>query len=68
VFVSRGPELVPVPDVVGKSRARAEALLRAAGLRWHYSFGLGGTVVEQDPKPGGKAPRNSAVRLTVNFL
>jgi beta-lactam-binding protein with PASTA domain len=68
VFVSRGPEMVTVPDVVGRSRERAEALLRAAGLRWQYSFGLGSTVVEQNPKPGERAPRNSAVQLKVNFL
>jgi beta-lactam-binding protein with PASTA domain/tRNA A-37 threonylcarbamoyl transferase component Bud32 len=68
VYVSKGPELMVVPDVVGEPRAGAEALLRAAGLRWEYSFGLGGRVVDQDPKPGEKAPRDSTVRLIVNFL
>jgi len=68
LIVSKGPELVVVPDVMNKPRAEAEAALRAAGLRWRYSFGLGGTVVDQDPKPGEKAPRDSTVGLTVNFL
>jgi beta-lactam-binding protein with PASTA domain/tRNA A-37 threonylcarbamoyl transferase component Bud32 len=68
VSVSKGPDLVVVPDVVGKSRGQAEDLLRAAGLHWQYSFGLGGTVVRQDPNPGEKAPRASDVKLTVNFL
>ncbi|HZD02620.1 MAG TPA: PASTA domain-containing protein [Actinomycetes bacterium] len=68
VYVSKGPELVPVPDVVGRPRAQAEALLRAAGLRWEYSLGLGGTVVDQRPHPGDRAPRDSTVRLSVNFL
>jgi len=68
VNVSKGPELVEVPDVAGKPRAEAEAALHAAGLRFEYSFGLGGTVVDQDPRAGDRAPRGSAVRLTVNFL
>jgi eukaryotic-like serine/threonine-protein kinase len=68
VYVSKGPEMVTVPDVRGKPRAEAEALLRAAGLRWSYSFGLGSTVVRQDPEPDAKAPRDSVVGLTVNFL
>ncbi len=68
VYVSKGPELVTVPEVLGKPRAEAESALRAAGLRWRYTFGLGGIVVDQDPRPGEKAPRDSIVRLTVNFL
>jgi serine/threonine-protein kinase len=68
VYVSRGPELVTVPDVRDKPRAEAEALLRAAGLRWRYSFGLGSTVVRQNPQPGARVPRDSVVGLTVNFL
>jgi beta-lactam-binding protein with PASTA domain len=68
VYVSKGPELVVVPDVRGKPRAEAEALLREAGLRWRFSFGLGATVVDQRPAAGEKAPRDSIVRLTVNFL
>jgi serine/threonine-protein kinase len=68
VYVSKGQELVTVPDVRSKPKAEAEALLRAAGLRWRYSLGLGGTVVGQDPKPGEKAPRDTVVRLAVNLL
>jgi serine/threonine protein kinase/beta-lactam-binding protein with PASTA domain len=68
VYVSKGPELVVVPDVRGRPRAEAEALLSAAGLRWQFSFGLGATVVDQRPAAGEKAPRDSVVRLTVNFL
>lgn len=68
VYVSKGPDLVVVPDVRGRPRGQAEALLRAAGLRWQYSFGLGGSVVRQDPNQGEKVPRDSTVKLTVNFL
>jgi beta-lactam-binding protein with PASTA domain len=69
LLVSTGPEVVPVPAVVGKSVDEASSVLRDAG------FDVGvvdkpddtkdpGTVLAQDPA-SGTAPQGSTVRLTV---
>jgi beta-lactam-binding protein with PASTA domain len=69
VVVSKGPDLVVVPDVVGLTKRQAERRLRAAGLNWSYSFfGIGSRVTEQRPKAGEKARRGSHVQLMLNVL
>jgi serine/threonine-protein kinase len=69
VVVSKGPDLVVVPDVVGLTKRQAERRLRAAGLNWSYSFfGIGSRVTEQRPAPGEKAKRGSQVQLMLNVL
>jgi serine/threonine-protein kinase len=68
VVVSKGPDLVVVPDVVGLSRKQAEQRLREAGLRWSYVFPIGRQVVQQSPQAGDKAKRGSEVHLLLNLL
>jgi beta-lactam-binding protein with PASTA domain len=62
LVVSKGPPLVDVPDVVGKSIGEARAILEAAGFKIS-SFGPGfGTVRGQNPR-GGTAPKGSTIRI-----
>jgi serine/threonine-protein kinase len=68
VVVSKGPDLVVVPDVVGLSKKQAEQRLREAGLRWSYFFPIGSQVIQQSPRGGDKAKRGSEVRLVLNLL
>jgi beta-lactam-binding protein with PASTA domain/tRNA A-37 threonylcarbamoyl transferase component Bud32 len=66
--VSKGPDLVEVPEVVGLSKKEAEERLREAGLEAHYVFPVGSRVVEQSPAAGEKARRGSGVRLLLNLF
>jgi eukaryotic-like serine/threonine-protein kinase len=68
--VSRGPQLVRVPAVVGRTETQASAALRTAGLRPSVvrvpSREPRGRVVEQNPAPAARAPRGSSVRINVS--
>ena len=66
--VSKGPDLVEVPQVVGLSKREAEERLAAAGLRARYVLPVGSRVVEQSPGPGEQAKRGSEVRLLLNLF
>jgi eukaryotic-like serine/threonine-protein kinase len=66
--VSKGPDLVEVPDVVGLSKQEADARLRAAGLKARFYLPVGSRVVQQSPGPGEKARRGSEVRLLLNLF
>jgi serine/threonine-protein kinase len=66
--VSKGPDLVEVPEVVGLSRKEAEERLRQAGLEPQFVFPVGSRVVEQSPAPGEMARRGSGVRLLLNLF
>jgi serine/threonine protein kinase/beta-lactam-binding protein with PASTA domain len=66
--ISKGPDLVEVPQVVGLSKREAEQRLAAAGLRARYVFPVGSRVVEQSPAPGEQAKRGSEVRLLLNLF
>jgi eukaryotic-like serine/threonine-protein kinase len=66
--VSKGPDLVEVPEVVGLPKDEAERRLREAGLGWSYVLPLGSNVVDQSPEPGERAKRGSEVRLLLNLL
>jgi serine/threonine-protein kinase len=66
--VSKGPDLVEVPDVTGLTRKEAEDRLRAAGLGWQYVLPVGGRVSRQRPGPGERAPRGSDVLLLLNVF
>ena len=67
--VSKGPQLVAVPAVVGQTEAAATAALRRVGLRVNIarvpSEGAAGTVIAQRPQGGARAPKGSTVRLNV---
>jgi serine/threonine-protein kinase len=62
--VSKGPEMVVVPDVQGKDRAGATAALQAVGLKVHFvefPGRRGKRVADQDPNAGERVRRGSTV-------
>ena len=69
--VSKGPQLVAVPAVMGQTEAAATAVLRRIGLRVNIVRVPApgpvpeGQVVAQNPKGGVKAPKGSTVRLNI---
>lgn len=66
--VSKGPDLVTVPGVTGKSEQEATDILRAAGFEVEVSRIAGGlfrTAHSTDPGSGSKAPRGSRITLRV---
>jgi len=68
VVVSRGPEMVEVPNVVLMDDEAAEAKLKALGFEVRLNKYLGGllhTVRFQDVDAGTKAPKGSTITLTV---
>ena len=68
VFVSKGPDLVVVPNVIGLPKNLAFQKIRAAGLVPKLRFfTFGSTVIDQSPK-GGKAKRGSTVSLALNVF
>jgi eukaryotic-like serine/threonine-protein kinase len=66
--ISKGPDLVEVPRVVGLSKREAAERLREAGLKPRFLFPVGSRVVEQSPAAGEKAKRGSDVRLLLNLF
>ncbi|KQX64422.1 Stk1 family PASTA domain-containing Ser/Thr kinase [Angustibacter sp. Root456] len=68
LVVSKGPELVEVPRVVGMSAEDARSKLEAAGLKVSVTsvFGNGGgRVIAQRPGAGGKVKPGSTVTIAV---
>jgi serine/threonine protein kinase/beta-lactam-binding protein with PASTA domain len=68
VTVSKGPELVTVPDVVGKNGAGAKQAIEAAGLVYKAQKYLGGILDRvrfQDTAAGSQAPKGSTVTVTI---
>lgn len=62
------PLLQPVPDVVGKTAAKAKAILEAAGFQAHGqkvgpSLGPVTEVFDQDPNAGVMRPKGSHVKF-----
>jgi serine/threonine-protein kinase len=68
--VSKGPQKVAVPNVVGRSRDDAVTRLRGAGLHPAVfsvpSSSPRGFVVAQSPQAGSKVAKGSRVRLNVS--
>lgn len=67
--VSKGPEMIEVPDVVGDSVADAKAALEAAGFKVDEDRGLlglfGDTVKKQSVAGGGTAAKGSTITITI---
>ncbi|MFI1565999.1 Stk1 family PASTA domain-containing Ser/Thr kinase [Streptomyces sp. NPDC020490] len=67
--VSKGPEMVPVPDVVGDSVDDATKALEAAGFKVEEDRGLlglfGDTVKGQSVAGGEKAPKGSTITIEI---
>jgi eukaryotic-like serine/threonine-protein kinase len=66
--ISKGPDLVEVPQVVGLSKQEAADRLREAGLKARFLLPVGSRVVEQSPAAGEQARRGSDVRLLLNLF
>ncbi|MEU2619320.1 Stk1 family PASTA domain-containing Ser/Thr kinase [Streptomyces sp. NPDC007157] len=70
--VSDGPETVNVPDVQGRTQARAKALLKAGGLEpgmvtREFSDNVPkGSVISTDPGAGSKRHAGTAIALVVS--
>ena len=68
LVVSKGPEMVKVPDVQGKQLDQAQKILEDAGFKVKvesFMGGIFGTVRSQDPGAGKDAPKGSVVTLVV---
>jgi len=62
VVVSKGPDVVTVPNVVGQPQAAATTALQQAGLTVGQVAGAG-NVIASDPPGGAVVKRGSAVNL-----
>ncbi|GAA3138112.1 Stk1 family PASTA domain-containing Ser/Thr kinase [Streptomyces rameus] len=67
--LSKGPEMIEVPDVVGDSVDDAHTALEGAGFEVNEDRGLlglfGDTVKKQSVEGGDKAPKGSTVTITI---
>ncbi|MEU3553142.1 Stk1 family PASTA domain-containing Ser/Thr kinase [Streptomyces fragilis] len=67
--LSKGPEMIEVPDVTGMSVDEATAKLKDAGFEVDEDRGLLGlfadTVKSQSPSAGDKAPKGSTVTVKI---
>ncbi|MGI8537864.1 MAG: Stk1 family PASTA domain-containing Ser/Thr kinase [Mycobacteriales bacterium] len=64
--VSKGPEMITIPDVVGQPRRQAEQALKALGLEVRALAIPGpGTVRSTDPGAGEKVRKGAAVTIYV---
>ncbi|MFH9437082.1 Stk1 family PASTA domain-containing Ser/Thr kinase [Streptomyces rochei] len=67
--VSKGPEMIEVPDVVGDSVDDAKRTLEDAGFDVKEDRGLlglfGDTVKEQSVEGGDMAPKGSTIKITI---
>jgi beta-lactam-binding protein with PASTA domain len=68
--VSKGPQTVTVPDLVGQSEAQAGARLQRLGLRANVvrvpATDAPGTVIAQRPVAGVRTPRGGIVQINVS--
>jgi eukaryotic-like serine/threonine-protein kinase len=67
--LSKGPEMVEVPNVVGASVDDAKSLLEQSGFKVDEDRGLlglfGDTVKKQSVKAGKSAPKGSTITITI---
>ncbi|HSK23881.1 MAG TPA: PASTA domain-containing protein, partial [Egicoccus sp.] len=71
VVVSRGPQPIAVPGVIGVSEAEARAILDEAGLGMRvveraYDAAPAGTVINQNPAEGHERVRGDVVDVAVS--
>ncbi len=64
ITVSKGSDMVEVPNVVGQSYESAKSTLQSAGLNVATS-GVGSKVVGQNPVSGNRVSRGTTVTLTL---
>ncbi|MEU2558050.1 Stk1 family PASTA domain-containing Ser/Thr kinase [Streptomyces longispororuber] len=67
--LSKGPEMIEVPDVEGMKVGEAKDELENAGFDVHEDRGLlgifGDTVKDQSVDPGDEAPKGSTISITI---
>ncbi|MEU3345744.1 Stk1 family PASTA domain-containing Ser/Thr kinase [Streptomyces sp. NPDC006700] len=67
--LSKGPEMIEVPDVTGNSVGDAKNTLQKAGFQVREDRGLlglfGDTVKKQSVKGGDRAPKGSTITITI---
>ena len=63
MVVSKGPDLVVVPTVLGRTYDEALTMLEQAGLQGGDVSGQGNRVRQTDPVPGAKVKRGSSVNI-----
>lgn len=71
LVVSKGVEMVEVPDVIGKKRDEAEDIVKALGFEVEIEYsevkGLENDIVlETFPSPKTKLPKGSTVKIIVS--
>jgi beta-lactam-binding protein with PASTA domain/tRNA A-37 threonylcarbamoyl transferase component Bud32 len=68
LVVSKGPQTVAVPEVIGKQEEEATSILKGLGFQVKIERAFGGffgTVRLQSIDPGTKAPKGATITLTV---
>ena len=68
LVVSKGPQMVAIPELIGKQYHEAAAILTSLGLvpiRENVLDGYFGTVRSSNPGAGAEVPIGSAVTLSV---
>ena len=66
--VSKGPEMLPVPNVVGLSKDEATKKLESAGFvvqSENLLWGVFNSVYSQNPAGGQLAPRGSTITISM---
>jgi len=67
LVISKGPDLVAVPDVSGMDRETATITLQAAGFVVETTSFLGNRVCQQSPEALALAERGSTVSILLSF-
>lgn len=68
LVVSKGPVMVGVPDLVGKSADEAHQILEGLGLKWQdIRFPVGDTVRQIDPGKDTQVPKGTTVKLYISL-
>lgn len=68
LVVSKGQDLIPVPNVIGMDRETAIATLQAAGFVAEPTSFLGSRVSQQSPGPDELAERGSTVSILLSYF
>ncbi len=74
VVISKGPELVRIPDLLGKTQIEAELALEEVGLKLGEILTgsnptmTEGTVIKQLPETNAQIQRGASVTITINVI
>ena len=74
VVVSKGPELVKIPNLIGKTQIEAELILEEVGLKLGEILTgsnpalAEGTVIKQLPETDAQIQRGTSVTITINVI